>query len=298
MGAPRKLLAIIVVPVALALAAWLAWGHSPEARRPAAASTPRVSTPGNASQARPLHASAAGTPAPINLFQQFQALRKRAQAGDPVAQRQLGDVYDACMNVNPDPEAYIARNTGSPYSDGRIPEDLLETLARERVEDCSHVKGEAEFPWQDAGIWHEKATQGGDLAARIRELHVVHNNGPSLDAEQAQRLFEEVVASQDPAAVYAYGDEMDGRLTENLKEPWLSLVEGRNANRAWRLAACRMGYDCGPQSMMYSNLCLHERACAVGSFEEVLRSGFISDEERKQIDPQLEKVMQVLEGTR
>ncbi|WP_312318819.1 hypothetical protein [Stenotrophomonas sp.] len=280
---------LIIIAVALALGAGLAWRYQVPSSSPAPVAEPIPSQPALTGTTH-----TATTAASSNLFHQFGSLKQRAQAGDAVAQRQIAELYHACLNVNGKVDAFLELHSGSPFPPGKGPEDLMETLAQARVKDCAQIDGGTQIPWEQVRIWYGKAASNGDLAARIRELFFDHRNGPSLDAEQAERLIEEVIASQDPAAVYAYGDTMEGRLTENLPAPWQPLVEGREAGRAWRLAACRMGYDCGPNSLMYANLCLHALTCGVGTYEEVLRSGFISEEARAKIEPQLDLVMSTL----
>ncbi|WP_282297830.1 hypothetical protein [Stenotrophomonas sp. PS02289] len=290
---------LLVLAVGLLLATGLAWKHlSPTPLSAAAPAELQAPNPAPLPPPRSANSAAATTdPHSTKLIRQFPVLKERAELGDVKSQRLLADVYDACRTAKADPADFLERHATTPFLSAENTDELSLALAHARVDDCS-VVDEGGFPtWQLIREWYAKAADKGDLAARIRDLAAEYSVGPPLDADEANQLLEDVIASQDPAAIYAYGEKTGGPLTRNIGKDRSFLVEDRSADRVWRLAACRMGYDCSPQSMMYSNLCLQEGACAYGDYEQVLRSGGMTEAERNQLEPRTQALLKLLQGT-
>ncbi len=297
---PARRTSLAIIAAVLLLAAAVAWKHlrpTPESDLASAAAQPETHAPTTSpSPSTTDTAPAARAAHSTKLIQQFPELKEAAEMGDVLAQRLLAEVYDACATAKLDPEDFLSRHTTTPFISEVNTDELSLSLAHARVHDCTLVD-EGGFPsWQLVREWYARAASKGDLAARIHELDADYRNGPPMAVGEAEQLLEKVIASQDPAAVYAYGEAMGGGLSRNLGAPRSSLVEGKSASRVWRLAACRMGYDCGPQSMMYSNLCLHEGACSYGDYEQVLRSGGMTEAERNQLEPRTQALLKLLQS--
>lgn len=246
---------LTLAAASLALLAWLTWKptsfptHSAQAQGSAHKPAPPIA-PGTAqipdfSTARPQRAW-------------FLALKQRADAGAPASQRLLAQAYDRCMYVNPDVEQYkerIQRSIQSAETEEKA--TVLGYMLQHVLQECAAVEGGAPIDWEDLRLLSAQAAQGGDLPARVAET--VFNPQPPLSEVQAAALLEEVLASNDPAAMFAMGDAMGEFLGMQVAEPYTALAGGELAGRAWQVAACRMGLECGPESPPSSRLCLLQR---------------------------------------
>ena len=281
MSTARKL-AIVVVP--LALAGWLAWRQISPPSPPASAATP---TPAQPASPGTVH-TASATKSP-NLYHQYRTLKQRAEAGDAVAQRLVAQLFVDCAYIYDHPLKF------TPLELSDIPADSPESMSigahRALQQNCTQVEGGARVTLKDAQNWYEKAAENGDLAAWAVVNMLRH---PPLTADEAQRFLEDVIASKDPVAVFAYGNVMGGPVTENLGKGYESLVSN-NASLAWMLAGCRMGMDCGPESPPVNNLCLHQGLCGKGDCEQAMKSQIESEADREALDQQIEAVLAILE---
>lgn len=277
----RNPLTLIAIPLALVacLAACQAAPPPPSAATQAPPSTQPTS---------PDTARTAATGAPKNLFHQFGSLKQRAEGGDAVAQRLLAQLYLECAYI------YDHSVTLNALELDSIPADSAEAMVinanRDRAQDCAQVDGGARVTQKDAEHWYEKAAGNGDLAAWAIVNMLRH---PPLNSDEAQRFLEDVMASKDPVAVFAYGNVMGGPLTENLGETYAPLVSNANS-LAWMLAGCRMGMDCGPESVLVSNLCLQQHVCGKGDYEQAMKSLMESQADREALDQQIENVLRAV----
>ena len=283
MSTPRTL-AIIVAP--LALAGGLAWSHTAPpspSPQPAPAATPTPVQPASHG------ASHAATTTSTNPFHQYRTLKQRAEAGDAIAQRRVAQLLMDCAYIYDHPLTF------TPLELSDIPADSPESVAvdthRALKHNCAQVEGGARVTQEHAQHWYEQAAENGDLAAWAFVNMLRH---PPLNADEAKRFLEEVIASKDPAAVFAYGNVMGGPLTENLGEGYGPLVSN-SASLAWMLAACRMGMDCGPESPLVTNLCVQQGLCGKGDYEQAMKSEMQSEAGREALDRQTEAVLTILE---
>ena len=283
MATPRTLLAIIVITVALA--AGLAWRYLVPSSPPAPEADPVPSPP-----ASPGVLQVPTTAASPNLFHQFGSLKQRAEAGDAVAQRLVAQLLVDCADVYEHPQRYTATELAS-IPDGST-EAMVINATNARVQDCAQVEGGRHVTLKDAERWYEKAADNGDLAAWTIVNMLRH---PPLNADEAKGFLEDVMASKDPVAVFAYGNVMGGPLTENLGEGYAPLVSNA-ASLAWMLAGCRMGMDCGPESVLVDNLCLQQHVCGKGDYEQAMKGMMDSEADREALNQQIEKVLLALDS--
>lgn len=277
--------AIVIVP--LALAGWFAWRQMPPSSPPDQPASATAPAPAQSVSRGAAHTASATTSQ--NLYHQYRTLKQQASAGDAVAQRLLAQVLIDCAYIYDHP----LKLTPLELSD--IPADSPESMSvdahRALKLDCAQVEGGARVTQQDAQYWYEKAAENGDLAAWAIVNMLRH---PPLTADEAQRFLDDVIASKDPVAVFAYGNVMGGPVTENLGEGYESLVSN-NASLAWMLAGCRMGMDCGPESPLVNNLCLQQGVCGKGDYEQAMKSVIESEADREALDQQIEAVLAILE---
>lgn len=233
-------------------------------------------------------------PAEAVRLKAFEDLKRRAKAGDPVAQRLLADTYESCYIVNFNREHFLnfVDVTGGMMTD---PAELqgLERAARERVAQCDVVDGGAIVPQELIRGWYAQAAENGDLAARLTDNAL---NKKSVGAAESASLIEEVLGSNDPAAVFAMGSTLFRNFPAGLSGPAGELVTGDQASEAWQVAACRMGYDCGPSSVLMGSMCLAMMGCASDDYEGAVKRILKSDLERRNLERRVTEILRLMEA--
>lgn len=284
----------IILTALLALAVAFAWKHFTKPAPAAQAST--VITAPSGSRAPAQHFStgtstrsaAESLPAfAVDKAQAFQSLKQRAKAGDAVAQRLLAQTYEACFMINIDRQRFVAG-----YQQTRMREPgkaaTMDRLAQQRIELCDAVDDGAIIPTELIKGWYAQAAANGDLAARAMDYALQRTQ---LDPPTATRFLEDVVTSGDPAAMYSLGRGLGGNVTKNVGEPYKELVSGPLAAEAWMLAACRMGYDCGPDSADVASFCLMVGRCLGETTEEMTFAMVKTDAERQALERKIQQIL-------
>jgi hypothetical protein len=197
------------------------------------------------------------------------------------------------MYINPNVEQYkerIQRSIRSAETEEEA--TVLGYLLQHALQECAAVEDGAPIEWEDMRLLYAQAARGGDLPARVTET--VFNPQPALSKVQAAALLEEVLASNDPAAMFALGDAMGEFFGMQVAEPYTALADGELAGRAWQVAACRMGLECGPESPPASRLCLLQGWCYEGTFEQATRRRLGTDAEREALDRRVEAILRAM----
>lgn len=290
-GRGKVLLAVGAAALLLGVALWR---YAPAARvAPSSAARAEVAqslhpaaVPAQANVAHP----ARGRPAEAGRVNAFEALKQRARAGDAVAQRELAEVYDACLVVNADRERFMAGvDAGRRTISDTDQLHYLEKVARERIALCDAVDGGAIVPSELIRGWYAQAAGNGDLAARLMDNAFKHKNP---DAAESARLLEEVLGSKDPAAVFARGNTLGPGYQISPGDPAAALMTGDLAGTAWQVAGCRMGYNC---DVHMETLCLMISRCTGDDFESYIR-GISSAAQRRELDRRVTEIVGLVEG--
>ncbi|WP_313347911.1 hypothetical protein [Stenotrophomonas sp.] len=238
--------------------------------------------------------AARGRPAAADRVRAFEELKQRAKAGDAVAQRKLAEAYDACFMVNLDREGFIK---GLDLNRRMMREParpaVLEQALHDRVAQCDAVDGGAIVPVDLIRGWYAQAAENGDLPSRLMD-NAFKQKSP--DPAESARLFEEVLASNDPAAVFAMGGTLGTNYSVTPDDPTAALTTGEQASWAWMVAACRMGYDCGPSSTLMGTLCLVQNGCTGEDFEAYLKRDLRSNAERRDLERRVTEILRLVEG--
>lgn len=224
----------------------------------------------------------------------FNDLKRRAKAGDAVAQRLLAQTYDACYMLNFDRKMFfdeleVKRGLIKDPSQAR----LLDQTARERALQCDAVDGGVMIPSAQIRGWYAQAAENGDLAARLMD-NAMKQKKPAA-AESAQ-LFEEVLASNDPAAILAMSSATGGNYHLDAGDPLEVLITGEQASWSWMVAACRMGYDCEPSGAFMGFWCLQTIACAGDDFESFVKKSLQRDADRRDLERRVTEILRLVEG--
>lgn len=286
--------------IVAALVGFAVWREAPATRaaaptapttKAAAVQSPRsTDAPGYGAGA----GAAGGHPAAIDRVKAFEDLKQRAKAGDAVAQRKLADAYEACFVVNLDREGFI---NGLDFNRRMMREParpaVLEQVVRERVAHCDAVDGGAIVPMALIRGWYAQAAENGDLAARLID-NAFKQKKP--DPAESARLLEEVLASNDPAAVFAMGSTLGSNYPVTPGDPAEAMMTGEQASSAWLVAACRMGYDCGASDQVMGTMCLFLDGCTGEDLEAYLKRGLHSDAERRDLERRVTEILRLVEG--
>jgi len=228
-------------------------------------------------------------------LQEFAALKQRAEAGDRAAQRLLAETYTDCYFTNEDRDAFIStmdmRKRG--LSD-KSQIGFLEQATRERIAKCDAVDGGGPLDPLLAGHWYAEAAKRGDLAARAMARAQVLKR---YDPAETEQLLEEVLASGDPAAVFYFGATLREDAAVTPGEPAEALTTGALATWSWMVAACRMGYDCGPTGRVMVSNCLDTRRCFGEDMDtHVLTRELPTDAERRELERRVGEILGLVRG--
>lgn len=293
-GKHFRWLTIGAVGALLGLLLWwgtpAAQGDSPVAR--AQAETLLASAEVRAHGAEAPHSRS--RPAEVDKVKAFEDLKQRAKAGDAVAQRLLADTYDGCFLINLDRDKFMD-SLGFKRQMIRAPAQVfvLERVADERFAQCGAVDGGAIIPMQLITGWYAQAAENGDLAARLMDNAFKRRK---LDAAEAAQLLEEVLSSNDPAAVFAMGSTLGSNYAISADDPAAGLMTGEHAGIAWLVAGCRMGYDCVPSGKLMGTRCLMESGCTGEDFEAYLKREMMNEADRRDLERRVTEILRLVEG--
>lgn len=206
-----------------------------------------------------------------DLFAYAQRLRSQAGAGNVEARWMLSRVYDYCSQYAMDPGGYQLDNqvlTG--MGDATA---LAMAAARERVSTrCSGFVASDGLGYAMVTRERQQAAREGNLAAEA----ALFADGQPLqqDAPYRRGLVERVMASHDPEAFMALAPAMGLRASGD--RAMTGLVAGDpTAEVAWRVAACRLGMECGPDSVLMNNYCANAGICTQEAGQDF--TGFVYD---------------------
>lgn len=285
------------IGVVAALAGFALWHYVPatQLEAPTAQATAAQSQRSVAAAADQTSSPVArARPAQEGRVRAFEALKQRAKAGDALAQRKLAEAYDACFIVNLDRERFVR---GYEQSRGQFTDPAQahaqEQLVQARLAECDAVDGGAIVPTELIRGWYAQAAENGDLAARAMDGAINHRK---KDPAGAASLLTEVLASDDPAAVFAFGNTLGVEYPADVGASADALVNGRLASGAWMVAACRMGYDCEPSGVVMGNMCLFVNQCTGEDYEALVRRTLPSEVDRMELERRVAEILRQIEA--
>lgn len=224
----------------------------------------------------------------------FKDLKQRAEAGDAVAQRLLAETYADCSFVNIERDEFLSRVESRKRmlsDEGQM--RVLEQAARERIGKCDAVDVADVSRLELAAQWFAKAAESGDLAARVMFRA---NNLNRQDLAETAQLLEEVLASGDPAAVFMFGGTLREDAPAGKGGPSEPLATGELATQAWMVAACRMGYECGPSGRVMESICLEMSDCAGEDLETYVQRQLRDEAQREELERRVGELLALTEG--
>lgn len=206
----------------------------------------------------------------------FEGIKADANRGDPAAQRALALRYEACFSYSLGPqftEASLARREKKNPADAAH----IRRLRAHFASYCGAVDGGALIPPDAVDLWLEQAAKGGDLMAQV----IIASEAitpPSAEARAA--LFARARDAKDPGVVFRLSNlAADAQGTTD--DPALAPGLDSNAQRfAWRIAACRAGYDCSALSPVMAGLCVDSGFCGYDDYEQFVLALMIPPQNR------------------
>lgn len=233
-------------------------------------SLPEVVSTGPApAPARPLPAlplppaSAVAVAAPLestpDLYALSLRLRVRADDGDVQAAWQLSQIHEYCAGHAADPARYA--QVGAPGVPGMA-------AARARISRrCGGFVPADGLVREQVITQRRQAALEGSLAAEASLLGL--GEPLSADPDYRRDLALRVLEAGDGEAMYALAPAMGLRASDD--PAMAGLVAGSvEAELAWRLAACELGKDCGPGSMVMDSYCAHGGICSSHEGEHLI----------------------------
>ncbi len=224
----------------------------------------------------------------------FKELKQRAEAGDAVAQRLLAETYADCLFVNLERDEFLSgvENRKRLLSD-EAQVRVLEEAARNRIGKCDAVDVEDATRLELAAQWFATAADNGDLAARAM---VRASNLNRQDPAEAAQFLEDVLASGDPAAVFMFGGTLRQDAFAGKGGPSEPLATGELATQAWMVAACRMGYECGPSGRVVETICLEMSDCAGEDLETYVQRQLRDEAQREELERRVGEILALTGG--
>lgn len=293
-GRSRAWLAVGVVAALVGVFVWrgvpAVQGDAPGPKVELAPSPSATDIRANGTETRPSQ----GRFAEASRVRAFKELKQRAEAGDAVAQRLLAETYADCLFVNLERDEFLSgvENRKRLLSD-EAQVRVLEQAARERIGKCDAVDVEDATRLELAAQWFATAADNGDLAARAM---VRASNLKRQDPAETVQFLEEVLASGDPAAVFMFGGTLREDAPAGKGEPSEPLATGELATRAWMMAACRMGYECGPSGRVVETICLEMSDCAGEDLETYVLRQLRDEAQREELERRVGEILALTEG--
>ena len=199
-----------------------------------------------------------------DLYAYVQGLRAREMAGDPDALWRVSRVLDYCAAFAANPQGYAADTRAISELEGAG--TLVMAAARDRVgQRCARFAPVDDFSLSALRAKRLEAARAGSLAAEAALLAM----GEPLSGgnEYKQDLVERVRRSGNPDAYLAISPAMG--IAGSGQEAYLGSVSGTQLTElAWVLAACRLGNDCSPGSVLMTSYCANGGICSRDSSQD------------------------------
>lgn len=199
-----------------------------------------------------------------DLYAYVQGLRARETAGDAEALWKVSRVLDYCAAYVANPAGYAADTRAISELKGAATAAMA--AARDRVgRRCARFVPADGFSLSALRAKRFDAARAGSLAA---EAALLAMGEPLSDSnEYKQDLVERVRRSGNPEAYVAISPAMG--IAGSGQEAYLGSVSGTQLSElAWLLAACRLGNDCSPGSVLMTSYCANGGICSRDSSQD------------------------------
>ncbi|MGV7197382.1 hypothetical protein [Xanthomonas axonopodis] len=219
------------------------------------------------------------------IDQDFHDTRTRAEAGDPVAQRQLAEMYERCALYSISPENF--NSMLKMYADAdKANAGRYFATGKRFSHYCNSIDNGKKIPLIAHELWYAEAAKRGDLIAQIKVA-----SAPDSQTDEAtyRSLIEKAFKSKDPDAIFALGDMLSLAKIPIELGNYGHPAGADYSEYAWELAACRAGASCGPGSFRMDAACI-SGLCNAPDFEAVIKRNFIPPAQLKFLERDAERI--------
>lgn len=197
----------------------------------------------------------------------YATIKARAEAGEPLAQRRLAELYGDCLAMR----GVFATNMSLLPDMGRAEpasQPRIDKVLAERRRLCAPAEAAKDARPETYVFWNEQAAKRGDLVAIMRQVGAQQGD---LAPQDLLSILDVVARQGDAADVYEVS-----RLLPRLKAKWpdpetAPAFEGPLAADAWVLAACRAGLECGKGSKLLELACISMFSCRHPDYRSLLQ---------------------------
>lgn len=236
-----------VADTASAVASTRAAPHGASAAAPAIA---RALTPAQRLRERFEHSD--------DLYGYAQELGPAVRAGEPDATWMYSRVMDYCASYAASPADY-GRDTQA-IAGMNLQTSAAMVAARNRVGlRCARFTPSDDLSYANIVATRIRAAKAGSLPAEASLLGMDQPLQP--DADYVRDLVDRVRNSLDPDAFFAISPKMG--IASSGRRNFFGPVAGTQFSElAWQLAACRLGLDCSPNSVLMTTYCANGGICS------------------------------------
>jgi hypothetical protein len=209
----------------------------------------------------------------------YATVRKKAQDGNPIAQRRLYEIYEHCMGMQAaDTLPLLNQLTGVNKEIAAAMREM--SVEYQRV--CGRAGAGNEASGKARAFWMRQSAKSGDLVSEMRVR--AGESALPITLEQMQDFIQRTAITGDPVAIMEIGS-----LLPRLKEPWpdqatAAAMNGTLAEHAWIIAACRAGMDCNRGSRLMTTVCIRVMSCNRQNYEAFIYADLVSVNKRPQIE--------------
>ncbi len=197
----------------------------------------------------------------------YATIKSRAEAGEPLAQRRLAELYGDCLAMR----GVFATNISLLPDMGRAEpasKPRIDKVLAERRRLCTPAEQANDARPETYVFWNDQAARRGDLVAIMRQVAAQQGD---LAPQDLASILDVVARQGDAADVYEVS-----RLLPRLKARWpdpetAPAFEGPLAADAWILAACRAGLECAKGSKLLELACISMFSCRHPDYRSLLQ---------------------------
>lgn len=193
-----------------------------------------------------------------DLFGYAQELGPAVRAGEPDATWMYSRVLDYCASYAASPADY-GRDTQA-IAGMNLQTSAAMAAARNRVgQRCARFTPSDDLSYGTIVATRIRAAKAGSLPAEASLLGMDQPLQP--DADYVRDLIDRVRNSLDPDAFFAISPKM-GIAASGRRNFYGPVAGTQFSELAWQLAACRLGLDCSPNSVLMTTYCANGGICS------------------------------------
>ncbi|KRG44833.1 hypothetical protein ARC20_07980 [Stenotrophomonas panacihumi] len=238
------------------------------------------------------HGTSSPTKVSNESLQKFLTTKARAEAGSAVAQRELAEMYGRCIPVNINPRRFLQSiDAITALSKSPANAEGMKRVARVTADECASVDNGAIIPLEAHDLWLQQAAKQGDLAAQAQ---VFMRPGKRPQGDELRKFMDQVVASNDPTAMFEMGQLVEGNPSGDGAGRYSSVAGDTLTGYAWSIVACQRGLDCGAGSPIMNSVCLNTGGCSSPDFESFVRDYIVTTGDAALLNSKIQEVGSLL----